>query len=289
MGSISIAIGCSQEVVERNDDIIPILGENVFVSKGILNFKKLDDYANLIGNPDNPDRERVIATLDQLAGYKSLKSVYQSRQKSGQAARSAEEIEEDELADSNEFISTLINDEGLIRIDDYYFNIDVYAQQVLALNTDYSSDLGDLASLQYQTNPNILVYSTSDDVIDILFPTNNIARSSNNGRSELFCRDSGAPRNVDIRDFNIATRFRQSNRVVYQKLGIYFSLLAKTKTQYRSDIGFWVSNADCGQYIQYYYEFKPKCRNAQFGSGTKSDDGCDNTLKYRPYEKASEA
>ncbi len=175
-------------------------------------------------------------------------------------------------------------------IDDYYISIDLASQEVAALNTVYESDIEDLVQGNYYINNNIVVYSTSDEVVYLLYPEEAIARKRPDeaGRTNgLFCGESGAGREKVDYSFYITPRFRQNNKIVYQKLGIYFSLLAKTKLQYKSDLGFWISNDDCSQYIEYYYQYKPKCRSSRLGSGVQYDGGsneCDNTLKYRPYE-----
>lgn len=253
----------------------------MFVSKGILNFKNLEDYASLLGESNETAQQVVMTRLDEISSFKSLKSAFLERQRSGVSARTANEIEEDELADSDEFISTLINEDGLIRIEDYFFNIDVLNDQVYALNTTYETDMADLINAQYQTNSNILVYSTNDDVLDILYPNNAIARLGSSGKSELFCRESGAGGRessgyayyVDpVHGFD--PQIRSLNKVVYQKIGIYFSLLAKTKAQIQAVPTFgslWLAGTDPDQRISFSYRFKPKCRDERSGAGVVPD------------------
>jgi len=99
----------------------------------------------------------------------------------------------------------------------------------------------------------------------------------------LFCRESNARGKKD--DFAYEPfydDYRQDNKVVYQSVGIYFSLQAKTKMQYKNLVGLWVdAGITYGQKLRYYVRYEPKCRNVTENTATKEDDGPSNELNHR--------
>ena len=133
-------------------------------------------------------------------------------------------------------------------------------------------------------NKSILIFSTDDDVLDLLEEG---VKGTVNSKVELFCGESGADgheaKHYDYA-YSSSDDFRQDNKVVYQKAGIYFSLQSKTKAQYKGWTGIWNETNACDQRIYYDVYYEPKCKSSTTRSGTLYDDGCGNELNYRPYE-----
>ena len=260
------------------------ISENAFVNDGIVHFKSIQSYVDLIDNGSEPDKESIVKKLDGTDKYTPQKRFYDFKN-SEQASRSKHEQLVDAIQ-GNEFINTLVNSDGLISIGDYYFKVSLENEKCYVLPSQFKDELKDLIA-ENVSNKNVLTFSTTDDVLDLL---EGGVKGTINGRTQgLFCKEDGASGKDDDRNFYVEDRFRQNNRVTYYKAGIYFSLNAKTKTQYKSDVGLWVPNASCNQYIQYYCIFKPKCQGEGFEQGIINDavdDRCDNELNYRPYERA---
>lgn len=64
-------------------------------------------------------------------------------------------------------------------------------------------------------------------------------KGTQSGRIELFCTQSGA-RAKDDKGFDYESDRFCMDKVGYQKVAVYFLLQAKTKVQYKSDVGIWV-------------------------------------------------
>lgn len=154
------------------------------------------------------------------------------------------------------------------------------------LSNQFESEIEDLKA-ENTDNKNILVFSTNDDVLYLM---DEGSKGTINGRSQLFCGESNAKGNKDesFVPEPFYDDYRQDNKVVYQSVGIYFSLQAKTKMQYKNLLGLWVdAGITCCQKIQYYVKYEPKCKGVTERSGTKEDDGNSNELNYRPYESTT--
>jgi len=187
--------------------------------------------------------------------------------------------------ESNEFLSSILNEDGIEIIGDHYYKVNLGSERVFVLSDDFANEIEDLKK-EKTTNENLLVFSTNDDVLYLI---DEGSKGTLNGRTELFCRKSGAGEDKD-NSFVVEPvygDYRQDNKVVYQKAGIYFSLQAKTKMQYKSLTGLWVdAGVTNNQVLNYYVKFEPKCRSISEHSGTRSDDGPSNAFNYRPYESA---
>jgi hypothetical protein len=98
----------------------------------------------------------------------------------------------------------------------------------------------------------------------------------------LFCSESGADSKKAASFISINAYYRQDNKVVYQKAGIYFSLQAKIKVQEKSLTGIWVAAPNTYLHLDAYVKFKPKCKSEE--EKWHSRNTTSNELNYRPYE-----
>lgn len=149
-----------------------------------------------------------------------------------------------------------------------------------ALNQQFESELNDLKS-ENTDNNNIIIFSTDDDVLYLI---DEGSKGTTAGRSQLFCGESGAREDKDDSFVYepIYGDYRQDNKVVYQKAGIYFSLQAKTKMQYKSLTGIWVdAGVTYNQQLNYYVKYEPKCKGVTERTGNKTDDGPSNEFKLQ--------
>lgn len=226
-------------------------------------------------------KTQLVNFLDKKADYISLRKAYfgLKRPANGRALSA----QETEVIESNEFLSSLLNEDGLIEIGDHYFKVNLSSERVYVLSNQFESEIADLKE-ENTDNKNILVFSTNDDVLYLI---DEGSKGTINGRSQLFCRESNANGDKDDEfSYDLGDDLRQDNKVVYQSVGIYFSLQAKTKMQYKNILGLWVDAGVtcCTQKIEYYVKYEPKCKGVTERSGTKEDDGNSNELNYRPYE-----
>lgn len=248
---------------------------------GVLQFPTVDNYINLVESGSDETKKNLINFLDKKKDYMSLrKSHYSFRNTAGSRILSTQEAE---IIETNEFLSSLLNSDGLIVIGDYYFKVNLNSEKVFVLPIKDEDQLQDLRQENINSE-DILVFSTDDDVLPLLSEG---SKGTINGRSQLFCRESNADGDKDesFAYEPFYDDYRQDNKIVYQSVGIYFSLQAKTKMQYKSLVGLWVdAGITNGQELRYYVKYEPKCRNVTENTGIKVDDGPSNELNHRAYE-----
>lgn len=146
-------------------------------------------------------------------------------------------------------------------------------------------------------NKNIKVFSTSDDVLEILKSEN----ISNNAKTTgLFCKDRKAnEKSVENNPENNSYTGANGNSYAakieqrYQKAGIYFSLFSKIKNLYWNG-AYWNYNKNGNTSLTFtYYNYKKRCGYSQFNSvGFTVNDNDDSNSKdgvvtYRLYESAT--
>lgn len=269
---------CESSLVEEP---APINEFGVEFKNGALRFPSTERYINLVESENEATKSKIINFLAEKDDYISLRKAHLGFKKLANGRTlSAQEVE---LVESNEFLSSLLNEDGLILIGDHYFKVDLSAERVYVLNAQFENELNDLKD-ENTSNLNIMVFSTDDDVLDLVEEG---TKGTINGRIELFCGESGAREDKDDSFVYepVYGDYRQDNKVVYQKAGIYFSLQAKTKMQYKSLTGLWVdAGITYNQVINYYVKYEPKCKGVTERTDTKTDDGPSNELNYRAYE-----
>jgi hypothetical protein len=248
---------------------------------GALQFPSADNYISLVESAGDEVKLSLIKFLDTKKDYNSLRKSYlKARQTSNGRVLSTKETD---IVEANEFLASILNEDGLIVIGDYYFRINMNSEKVFVLPLKNESELDDLKQ-ENIANQNILIFSTNDDVLPLLAEGN---KGTINGRSQLFCGDSGANSGKD--DGFVYEPFyddyRQDDKVVYQKAGVYFSLQAKTKMQYKNLLGLWVdAGITYGQKLRYYVIYEPKCKGVTENTETKEDNDPSNELNHRAYE-----
>jgi hypothetical protein len=276
---IILAIASCSENEQTTLSNAVLLDGNAYVDRGILHIPDPSFYRGFIETKTPTQEKAFIESLDKIAGYTSLRNATRSIGNSGGRTYATKELE---LVESNDFISTLLNANGMISIGDYYFKINLGTERALVLAKEHAQELADLENENLE-NENIMVFSTSDDVLDLLEAG---VTNGTNGRTQL-CFEGGADQKEDKEDRNYcANRVRMDNKVVYQKLGIYFSLQAKSKVYLWFD-GNWISPDAPSQEIVYYVKFEPKCSGVTENSGTRYDGWSDNEMSYRPYERST--
>lgn len=275
-------LSCDQENLNFSETETKIsITQDVSIINGVVSFRSIESYTDLIENQDRTLKRDLVQKLDIVNGYQPFKSLKGKDSQNGRVNKSLS-AEEVELIETNDFITTLINSDGLIQIGEYIFKIDLQTEKCFVLESRYNTEISDLVNGNTQ-NEKIMTFSTNDDVLYLLADG---SKGTQQGRTQLFCTQSGA-RAKDHKDFDYESdRFRMDNKIVYQKVAVYFSLQAKTKVQYKSDAGIWVSNSDCGQRIRYFYRIKPKCKSTFEEEDFLEDDGCGNELNLRPYERS---
>lgn len=276
-------ISCSEEQVKINNEQI-LLNGKVDLKNGLLHFKDIQFYRYFIEEYPLNQKDEFIQTLDKVDDFNSYTKMYVNK-KSNSSLKQFNG-EEAELLDINEFFGSLINEFGLIGIGEFTFKINPSKNEVLVIE---ESDLTLIEKLKTGdiSDNRIMVFSTDDDVIDLLLEG---VRGTKNSRLELFCSESGASsKKDDGSEYHPATwgwDYRQDNKVVYQKAGIYFSLQAKIKTQ-RQVSGVWWAYTYSYLGIDFYYKYKAKCKSEKEGWDVIYSAQRENEFNKRIYESTT--
>jgi len=240
----------------------------------------------LIETGSEATKSNLVDFLDKKKDYISLRKASFSSKKSN-AGRTFSSQEE-EVIETNEFLSSLLNEDGLIIIGDHYFKVNLSSEKVYVLNTQFENEVDDLKE-ENTSNKNVMIFSTDDDVIDLLGEG---SKGTINGRTELFCRDRRADgkekiKDVEYTDWTAAIDYQVKAKHVYQEAGIYFSLLTELKhmDKFRNSGSILWTPSSTEIYVEYYFKWKQRCR-----SGDEEDRGSketlwDNKLNYRAYER----
>ncbi|MBX2895619.1 MAG: hypothetical protein KF763_09265 [Cyclobacteriaceae bacterium] len=149
---------CSNEFdsgVNVEDQKIFILGEDVFVNKGMVNFTSINSYRDLIENSDFSKKAIIVKSIDGVQNYSSMKNQYFKSKISSNSRRL--HSSEEEMVISNDFFTTLLNAEGMLTIGEYIIKINLGEGICLVLPKEHEDQIDDLKA-ENTSNENILVF-----------------------------------------------------------------------------------------------------------------------------------
>lgn len=281
---------CSNEFdsgVSVEDQKVFILGEDLFINNGILNFSSIEAYRDLIENSDFTKKSIVVKEIDKIQKFQSMKNQYFASKASSNSRKL--HSSEEEMVVTNDFFSTLLNADGLITIGDYIIKINLGEGTCLVLPIKYESQINDLMA-ENTNNQNIMIFSVSDDALDMLEEG---SAGTINGRTSLFCSDRRADGKEKVNLINYSDEgasydYRVDAKHVYQEAAVYFSLLTELKHMDRpqdvSPLTPW-SQASTEIYVEYYFKWKQRCRSGDTEDRGSKETLWDNKLNHRAYER----
>ena len=136
----------------------------------------------------------------------------------------------------------------------------------------------DLVNDNYD-NENIMLFSTEDEVLTMLAE----GYKGTYNAKRMGCDDPVAKRNKDTGYPSNKKRRRLKAKVVYQQAGIYFTLLAKGKTQ-RKRFGIWFRHYDGWVRLNYDYGFDIRCDDSEYNFFNPTINSSQGKASVRPYE-----
>jgi hypothetical protein len=177
---------------------------------------------------------------------------------------------------NSEFLQRILNQDGIVQIKNWIIKVDLEKELCYVLDEKYESDYQDLLAGN-AANKNIQVYSTDEDVLELLMNNQSSARASG-----LFCKDRQATSKKDdgYAYINVDNTMRLDSKVVYQKAGIYFSLQGKVKAQEKV-VGIWVAK---GLDMRLDYDYRLNVRCGYYDAGANVIRQSTNEINYRAYE-----
>jgi len=179
---------------------------NVTVQNGMLFFANVSDYLGILSEGDAV-QANFKTFVNGLSGFTSLLNGNTSELKT---------------AFGDDYISNIVNSNGCVRIGGSIYKISNNHNSVLVLSNS-NINTSNLADLYSETsNSNILVYSTADDVIDLVEngipPSGAAERCNEDGAGER--RQTGAIDWIDTGSGSLDAE------IYHLRGGIYFSLRA---------------------------------------------------------------
>jgi hypothetical protein len=151
-------------------------------------------------------------------------------------------------------------------------------ERVLVLKEEFEEEYSDLVS-DNLANAHIFVFSTSDEVLQLLKNGSQGTNAANAKISGLFCRDRHADKDFDIKSgWDLAyagygRSFSAKTKEQYEKAGIYFSLYSKIKNLYWNGTTWNIYDSGTTELTITYYDFQQRCgRNGHDAVGFTVND-----------------
>jgi len=217
-----------QQVAVEQTATSELIGNDVFMKDNVVTFRNMDYYISFVEGVKNEDKKKsLVGKIKDVTGYVPY---YKTLQKArpGISSRSEDEIS---FLEEDDFITTLLNNDGIIEIGPYVFKVNLLTERVYVLESIYKEELmGEL--IAENDHPMIQVFSTNDEVLTML---------QNGEKSNIASRTEGCDE-VPAIGYDRATisihsdtnwTFRLDGFHKYTKAGIYYSLVAKAETCYK--------------------------------------------------------
>lgn len=238
---------------------IPSNKFNVLVIDKRLAFKTIADYEKIVNEPSEINKMMFLQEVKSLKGFTSFA---QKQNPSSFLSKSSENLKN---LIKDDYFASILNSDLAVQIGSNIFKINPIKEKVYMLPVKNADQYKDLIS-EKNSNKNIQVYSTGDDVLEII---------KSNGNKSLFCHESGIGSYhafsgvVKVGNVNI------SGHLYFNRFGIYFSLFAEAVAALNGVI---VVTAD----IEPVY-YHVKCKNT-VGPYNVKDYGAGNTLNLKRYQ-----
>ena len=296
----------------------PVTGQPYTVKNGRVVFKTVAAYRNFLDNLTETQRRNFIAEVSGSGQFsplnrsvKLLNAVNNAHAPTSRLALTGIDSVDDDIEDmlDSEFLTHLINADGLVQIGDYLFNIDVLNKKCYAMHTYWNST--DSARTIYNwlyngetSNVYIFEFTTDQDVLDELealgFPRVKGGPAQGPVPEGLFCREGGRQPQKDQGQETFAKPnefYRVKCKVNYQKAGIYFALYGKIKQEYNyckypgrvatETFGcFWQKGWWRTNFSSFQWRFKPKCWSERVQAPTTEISYTDQERKTRAWESS---
>ena len=200
---------CKKEEIPQQQNPATVL--NVSVKNDLLVFKTTDDYREIVDNSSQEEKIKFTENVKSMNAFSSYYEYYSAKNPSVLSDASAIEVD---------FLQTILNKDAAVQIGDYIYKINKAQEKVFALHVSYSNEYNDVVSGN-TSNPNILEFSTSDDVLDLIEQQGGIKAIN------LLCSESGiGSRHEDeeVEENGVVVSYAYAH---YTRAGIHFSLYAQ--------------------------------------------------------------
>ena len=253
---------CSDNLVEEANlpevetTTLVSLTDDVSLENNYLKFASPEAFESFLGEENEDKKVELINRIKEASFTSWQENFLASEERLAPNGRT----EAEDILIEDEYISSLMNEDGVLQIGQYLFKINVNQELVFALNEFDKDHYQDLVA-ENDKNKKIMVFTTSDDVLPML-AEGSTGTVENAREAGLTCKQSQAKaKHTDDFIYYGDGSYRMDCVVRYVKLGVYFKLMAKVRNQYQ--LGLWFSQVG-NLYIDTDAGWKPRCRSTAY-------------------------
>lgn len=228
-----------------------------------LIFKTKSDYQKVVDNPSKEISDKFTLCLNNYSDFNSYSDFKKNKK-----------ITNKEDLFNDPYFESMLNADKIIQIGDFIYRINPKNEKVFVLSSKYENEYSDLVN-ENVDNENIKVYSTGDDVLDLV--ENNLAGKN----VSLFCPEGGVGGDADGVDFTVPGTNRTSRAAVdFNRYGIYFSLFARIWPSVGGSEFVFDFNGTLG-----YIHYKVRCgATADYGLITGGNQNQSSEQRFQSYQ-----
>lgn len=162
--SIVVIASCSKI---ENQVTTTKITEDLKCSESLLEFNSIESYENFITNYKQAQKEIVFEKLKHIefTNYLSNKQNFNYLKNKQETISDIYEMDDE--------LGQMLNEDGLIRIGDYLFKINLFNDEVRVISFKDGDDYQTARSVINNNSKDVLIFSTSDDVLYMLNDTQN--------------------------------------------------------------------------------------------------------------------
>lgn len=152
-------VGCKKETITQDSrEITP----EFEASKNLVSFKSIESYENFINNYEEDQKEIALEKLK-----KNNFQNYFTKKENLVLAKNDDGPDSDDYEMDDRF-GQLLNQDGVIRIGDYLFKVNLPLEEVRAVPFTDEDSYSEALALINSSSKDVMVFSTDDDVLDII-------------------------------------------------------------------------------------------------------------------------
>lgn len=230
----------------------------ISLAGNVLAFKTIEDYRRAVDNPTEELSGTVKAVIRKFAGFQSYLI---SRR------RATEHVFNDE------YFESMLNSDQVVQIGEFLFRINPKAKKVFVLPASKINEYKDLVA-ENLSNKNITVYSTDEDVLDLV-----TGNPSNARMFSFICREGGVGADAAQITFTHGGSTIQT-LAAFNKYGIYYSLFAQVNPSTGSNKFLFEFDHGFG-----YVHWHARCGlTADYGTTSAGNNNGNSQQRYQSYQ-----
>ncbi|MGB0429307.1 MAG: hypothetical protein ACPGLV_02450 [Bacteroidia bacterium] len=196
-----------EEITAPKNEKAPLVAESASDPKFIV-FESVNEYDSILDTLSNMNDSMLLAWAQGFVGYNCRLAV-----------SSESQLEADGIYD--EVLATILSELNIVQIDEHVFQLNFSTEEVYALHENDFDNPSDFNS----ENANMDVYSFGDDVLDAVANKTHTNCNKEKDGPLTWSPSSGSGGTL-------------KRKIVYQRAGLYHSIIIKHKKNYRGQLNF---------------------------------------------------